>query len=87
MHVQIRFWDRRHRHGEMKAKVKAVRPIFRLLCCRRGLRKIIRGLRPRNFNSKKAVSRGKKFAQSLRFESSIYIVAQTPCRSREECWI
>ena len=37
----------------MKAEVKAVRPIFRLLCCLRGLRKISRGLRPRNFTPKK----------------------------------
>ena len=33
---------------KMKAEVTAFRPIFRLLCCRRGLRKKFRGLRPRN---------------------------------------
>ena len=38
---------------EMKAEVTAFRPIFRLLCCRRGLRKIFRGLRPRNLTQKK----------------------------------
>ena len=38
---------------KMKAEVTAFRPIFRLLCCRRGLRKNFRGLRPRNFTPKK----------------------------------
>ena len=38
---------------KMKAEVTAFRPIFRLLCCRRGLRKNFRGLRPRNLTPKK----------------------------------
>ena len=38
---------------EMKAEVTAFRPIFRLLCCRRGLRKKFRGFRPRNLTPKK----------------------------------
>ena len=38
---------------EMKAEVTAFRPIFRLLCCRRGLRKNFRGLRPRILTPKK----------------------------------
>ena len=38
---------------KMKAEVTAFRPIFRLHCCRRGLRKKFRGLRPRNLTPKK----------------------------------
>ena len=38
---------------KMKAEVTAFRPIFRLLCCRRGLRKNSRGIRPRNLTPKK----------------------------------
>ena len=50
---------------EMKAEVTAFRPIFRLLCCRRGLRKIFRGLRPRNLTPKKLSRAVKNLPLSL----------------------
>ena len=56
---------------KMKAEVTAFRPIFRLLCCRRGLRKNFRGLRPRNLTPKKLSRAVKKLPPCMAFWHSI----------------